>query len=66
MSNKAVLDSFGNEFSVRFGLDDLSGRAKASLFRSLLIAGGVMDEIVAGSGAEALLTKAMNNLWEQK
>ena len=66
MITKAHFDSLGNEFSVRFGLDDLSGRAKSSLFRALLSQSGVLDDLVTGSEAEQILTKAMTALWEQK
>ena len=66
MSNKAHFDSLGNDFSVRFGLDDLSGRAKSSLFRALLNQSGVLDGLVTGSEAEQILTRAMSALWELK
>jgi hypothetical protein len=68
MSNqpKAHFNSMGNDFQISFGLDMLSGRAKASLLRALLEQTGVLPEVTKGGEAEAILNKAVNNLWEQK
>jgi hypothetical protein len=66
MENKAHFNSMGNDFSVKFGLDDLSGRAKSALFRALLEQSGVLAGLVTGSEAEKVLTAAMTNLWNAK
>lgn len=66
MSDKANFNSMGNDFTVRFGLDDLSGRAKHQLFRALLESSGVLTEGPVSEDVEKFLTRVMNNLWEQK
>lgn len=63
MTNRANFDTIGNDFSVRFGLDDLSGRAKANLLWALLDQAGVRAEIVPGADAAEVIQKAMDVLW---
>ncbi len=65
METKAHFNSIGNDFSVKFGLDDLSGRAKASLLRALLDQSGVLSSVKPDSEAAAVLNQAVNNLWNK-
>lgn len=65
MNDKAHFNSMGNDFSVRFGLDDLSGRAQSALLRALLDKAGVLNEVAKGGEAEFILNKAIQTLWDK-
>ncbi len=62
---KAHFNSMGNDFQISFGLDMLSGRAKASLLRALLEESGALKDVSKGGEAEAVLNTAVNNLWNK-
>jgi len=62
--SKANFNSLGNDFSVNFSIDDLSGRAQANLLRALIEKSCVIPE--RGSEAEKVVNQMISALWERQ